>query len=114
MRVETYGARDRIRLACTLGLVRESTADQVRAALAGVEKTLRDHPKIWTESMTVRLARIAESSLDIDVMAWFTTSDWDEFVAIRQDVLLGFLEAIERAGTALAYPTRTIRQAAKP
>jgi MscS family membrane protein len=114
MRVETYGARDRIRLACTLGLLRESTAAQVRTALAGVEKVLRDHPRIWTENMIVRLSRIAESSLEIEVMAWFTTSDWNEFVAIRQDVLLGFLEAIERAGTALAYPTRSVRQAAKP
>jgi MscS family membrane protein len=114
MRVETYGARDRIRLACTLGLVRESTADQVRAALAGLEQTLRAQPKLWTEDLFVRLSRIGEASLDVEIMAWFATKDWDEFVAIRQDVLLGFLEAIERAGTALAYPTRTIRQTAKP
>jgi hypothetical protein len=41
-------------------------------------------------------------------MAWFQTSDWREFQLIRQDVLLQFMEVVERVGTSFAFPTQTI------
>ncbi|MBN1774160.1 MAG: mechanosensitive ion channel family protein [Deltaproteobacteria bacterium] len=108
MRSETFAARDRIRLSCTLGLVFDTTAEQMRRVLEGVEKVLRDHPKIWSDTVVVRFEAIGASSLDILVMAWFQTTDWGEFQAIRQEVLLGFLEVVERAGTSFAFPTQTV------
>jgi len=110
-RTETYGARDRIRLNCTLSLVFGTTAEQMRRVLEGVEAVLRGHPKIYPDNLVVRFAEIGASSLDVQVMAWFMTTDWNEFLAIRQEVLLGFLEVVERAGTSLAFPTQTIHLA---
>jgi MscS family membrane protein len=108
MRVESYAARDRIRLACNLGLVYGTSPAQLRQVLAGVEKTLREHPKIWPDSVIVRFAQLAASSLDIEVMAWFQTRDFDEFRLIREDMLLRFMEVVERAGSAFAFPTQTV------
>jgi MscS family membrane protein len=110
--IESYTARDRIRLACTLGLVYGTTAAQLRDVLAGIEDVLRAHPRIWPDTVVVRFQRFGESSLDIEVMAWFETTDWGEFQGIRQDVLLAFMQVIETAGTSLAFPTRTIHVAA--
>jgi MscS family membrane protein len=111
MRLETFAARERLRLACTVGLVYETTEAQMRAVLAGLEQTLREHPKIWSESVTVCFKELAASSLDIEIMAWFTTSDWAEFQAIRQEVLLSFMKVVESAGTSFAFPTRTVHLA---
>lgn len=111
MRTETFAARDRLRLACTVALVRQTSADQMRAVLAGIERALRDHPKVWPDGITVRFKELGSFSLDVEVMAWFATTDWPEFQLIRQEMLLGFLEVIQRAGTALAYPTRTVHVA---
>lgn len=110
-KIESYTARDRIRLTCTLGVVYQTTADQLRTVLDGLERVLRGHPKIWPDTVVVRFRAFGESSLDIEVMAWFETADWDEFQAIRQDVLLGFMGVIEAAGTSLAFPTRTVHLA---
>ena len=44
-------------------------------------------------------------------MAWFQTRDWSEFQLIRQEVLLQFMRVVEAAGTAFAFPTRTIHVA---
>lgn len=107
-RTESLSVRDRIRLHCRLGLVFGTTAEQMRRVLEGVETLLRGHPKIWPDRVVVRFEAIGASSLDVQVMAWFATTDWDEFQAIRQEVLLGFLEVIEKAGTSLAFPTRTV------
>jgi MscS family membrane protein len=80
----------------------------MREVLAGLEAVLRAHPKIWPEAVVVRFKEFAASSLDIEVMAWFETADWSEFQLIRQEVLLRFLEVVERAGTSFAFPTRTV------
>jgi len=77
-RLETFAARDRIRLACTLGLVYQTTAVEMRKVLEGVEARLRAHPKIWPDAVVVRFKELGSSSLDIEVMAWFQTSDWGE------------------------------------
>ncbi len=107
-RVESYTARDRIRLSTTIGLEYATSAAQMREVLAALEAVLRAHPKIWPDTVVVRFSEFAASSLDITVMAWFQTTDYGEFQAIRQDILLSFMDAIERAGTSIAFPTRTV------
>jgi MscS family membrane protein len=108
MRLESFTARDRIRLACVLGVVYGTTAAQMRSVLSGLERVLREHPKIWPDAVVVRFKEFAASSLDIEVMAWFQTPDWGEFQLIRQDVLLAFMEVVESAGTSFAFPTQTV------
>jgi len=108
MRIESLTARDRLRLSCTLGLVYSTTADQMQRVLAGVERALLDHPRIWPEGVTVRFKELAASSLDIEVTAWFGTTDWTEFQLIRQELLLQFMRVVESCGTGFAFPTRTV------
>ncbi len=108
MRLESFTARDRLRLACTVGLVYGTTAAQMRQVLDGLEKVLRDHPKIWPDAIVVRFKEFGASSMDIEIMAWFLTSVWSEFQLIRQEVLLQFMEVVEGAGTSFAFPTRTV------
>jgi MscS family membrane protein len=108
MRIESFAARDRLRFAAVIGLVYETTPAQMRDVLAGFERVLRDQPKLWPDSLTVKFSTLAASSLDVEVMAWFQTSDWAEFQLIRQEVLLRFMEVVEGAGTSIAFPTRTV------
>jgi MscS family membrane protein len=114
MRLETFAARDRIRLSCVLGIVYHTTAGQMREILAGLEEVLRAHPKIWQEAVIVRFRAFASSSLDIEIMAWFETSDYGEFQLHRQDVLLRFMEVVEAAGSSFAFPTHTVYLASEP
>jgi MscS family membrane protein len=114
MRLESFAVRDRLRLATMLGLIHETTAAQLREVLGSIEHILRSHPKIWPDDVTVRFVALKSASLDIEVMAWFQTADWGEFQQIRQDTLLQFMEAIERAGTALAHPTQTLHIGSAP
>jgi MscS family membrane protein len=107
-RIESYTARDRMRLAMSVGLVYGTTEAQVREVLDGFTKVLRGHPKIFPEGLTVVLRGLAPSALDIEVSAGFQTEDYGEFQGIRQEVLLQFLGVVEKAGTHLAFPTQTV------
>lgn len=107
-RLESFAARDRLRLACTVGLEYGTTAAQMRQVLEGLERALREHPKIWPDAVVVRFKEFAASSLDIEIMCWFETSDWSEFQLIRQEALLQFMQVVEGAGCSFAFPTRTV------
>lgn len=114
MRLESFTARDRLRLACTIGLVYGTTAAQMRAVLEDFERVLRSHPLIWPDAVVVRFKEFGASSLDIEIMAWFRTAVWAEFQAIRQEILLQFMEVVERAGSSFAFPTRTVHLVGEP
>ncbi|HSM93508.1 MAG TPA: mechanosensitive ion channel family protein [Anaeromyxobacteraceae bacterium] len=107
-RAETFSARDRIRLWTNLGLSYSTSEEQLRRVLAEVEGALRAHPKIWPDAVVVRFTDFKDSTLNVEVMAWFQTTDWNEFTAIRQELLLRFMGIVERAGTSFAFPTQTI------
>ena len=107
-RLESYSARDRMRLACIVGVEYGTRVAQMRQVLEGLEQVLRDHPRIWPDAVVVRFKEFAASSLDIEIMAWFQTPDWGEFQLIRQNVLLDFMAVVEGAGCSFAFPTRTV------
>lgn len=113
-RVESYAARDRIRLATVIGLEYGTTAAQMQEVLGAFDAILRTHPKIWPDAVVVRFKQFAESSLDVEIMAWFLTRDFGEFQRIRQQVLLEFMSAIEAAGASIAFPTRTLHVHSEP
>ena len=108
MRLESFAVRDRMRLATVIGLVYETTAAQMKEVLEGFERVLRSHPKIWPDAVVVRFANFGASSLDIEIMAWFQVPEWSDFQLARQEVLLQFMEVVEKAGSSFAFPTRTV------
>lgn len=111
MRIESFSARDRMRLSLMVGLVYETTPAKVRAVVQAFDARLRAHPKIWDETVIVRLAELGASSLDVEVMAWFQTTDVNEMGMIKHELLLAFIEAVEAAGSAIAFPTQTLHLA---
>ena len=56
----------------------------------------------------VRFMGFGPSSLDIEVVAWFQTTEFDEFRALREEVLIAFIDVVEAAGSSFAFPTQTV------
>jgi MscS family membrane protein len=107
-RLESYEARDRMLFSTTIGLTYGTTRDQMKTVLEGIECVLRTHPRIWPGNVVVRFKSFGQNSLDIEIMAWFEVPTWSEFQGCREEVLLAFMELIEKAGTSFAFPTRTV------
>lgn len=107
--IETFAVRDRLRFAATVSLAHGVTGDQVRAVLANLESVLRAQPKLQNDGVTVKLKELTRDSIDVEVSCWFLTADWAEFQRIRQDVLLAFMDVVERAGASFAWPARAVR-----
>jgi MscS family membrane protein len=108
MRIEDFASRDRVRFAATVGLEYRTTEAQVRQVVEGIERMLRAMPRTWPDVVVARLAAFSPSSLDVEVLCWFVTTDFEEYRRLRQDALLGILRIVEEAGASIAFPTQTV------
>ena len=108
MRVETITARDRMRFYCVLG-VTHSPAAQISRILEGIERLLREAPLVASDSISVRLIGLTDSAMNLEVVSMLETSDNAKFLEVRQGLLLGMIEVVDAAGSALAHPVSSIR-----
>lgn len=109
MRIETFAVRDRLRFAINLGLAYGTTREQIERVLSEVEKALKEHPKIWPDGVTVKLKELGDAGMIVEVSCWFGTNDWNEFMLIRQNMLLTIIKIVEDSGASLAVPSGTIK-----
>jgi len=106
--LENLSRRDKILFQTKLGLRPESKADHVRFVLAEIRRLLYSHPKVETKTVRVRLTDIAGTSLSVEVIAYILTRDFNEFAAVREDVLLRMMDIMEDSGGGLALPSQTL------
>lgn len=71
-----------------------------------VQNMLDQHPAIEKGESRIRVTKFAGAAFELELWAFATTSDWVDFTAIRQDVILKIAEIVEAAGTRLAAPTQ--------
>jgi len=108
LRIENFGARDQIRFYTVLGLRYETQADQLRHALIGLKNLLLAHPRVTDDPGRVRFIGFGPHSLDLEIFCYVNTSDWNEFLAIREDLLLQIIDVVEASGTGFAFPSQTL------
>lgn len=108
MQIESYAQRDRIWLSAVLGLRYETTPDQLRHVIASLRRVLLDHPRVDPDPARVRLVQFGAYSLDLEVFAYVRTSDYGEFLAIREEIFPAFIDVVAQSGSGFAFPSRTI------
>ena len=106
--VENLSRRDKILFTTKLGLKSDSKPDHVRYVLAEVRQLLSTHAKIESKTVRVRLTDVAGSSLTIEVFAYVLTRDYNEYAAVREDLLLRMMDIVEESGSGLATQSQTL------
>jgi MscS family membrane protein len=108
LQLENFARRDRIWLQATLGLRYETTPDQLRSVLQKIGDLLREHPRVDPDPARIRFVGFGAYALECEIFAYIRTADQGEFLAIREELLLAIMDAVEASGTAFAFPSQTI------
>jgi MscS family membrane protein len=108
MPVENFALRDRLLIKTTISVRYETSPEQLRFLLVKLRELLLGHPRIHPEPARVRFVEFAASALNLEVFAYATTSNWDEFLGIREDVFLRIMDVVKQSGTAFAIPSQTV------
>ena len=107
-RIETFGERDRILLRTDIDLTYTTTPEQLECIRDALEAALRAHPMVFSDVVRVHVVGFTDSAIRINVVSWFLTTDWQEFLRIRHDVLITFMRIIRDNGSSFAFPSRTV------
>jgi MscS family membrane protein len=108
LRLENFGARDQIRLQLMIGLRYETTPNQMRHVLIGLQRMLATHKRVTADPARVRLVGLGAHSLDVEIYAHVDTKDWNEFLVVREELLLRVIEVVDASGTGFAFPSQTL------
>jgi MscS family membrane protein len=108
MQIVNFTRRDMNLYQCSLGLRYETTPDQLRYVAAKIRKLLIRHSKVSPDPARVRFSEFGASALVLEVFAFVRCADWNEFLAVKEDLNLRIAEIVRDAGTAFAFPSRTV------
>jgi MscS family membrane protein len=108
MELVNWAQCDTILILTQIGLRYETTPDQLRHVLAKLREMLFAHPKIQRSTVRVRFVGYGASSLDVQIRVYALTQEWNEFYAIREDVLLRVNQIVAESGTSFAFPSQTL------
>jgi len=106
--IQNYSQMTVRRIKLTLGVSYESSPDQVRQVVEDIRQLLRDNPGIDQGFWLVNFTDFGASSLDILIYCFTGTTNWSEYLDIRQALLLDIMDVCDRRGVEIAFPTQTL------
>ena len=106
--VENLSRRDKMLFKTVLGLHLDTSSDQLRSVLSEIRRVLSSNPKVESNTVRVRLIELASSALNVELACYILTQDFNEFAAVREDVLLQIVNLVEDSGTSLASPSQKL------
>jgi MscS family membrane protein len=106
--VENLSRRDKILFKTVLGLNLDTSSNHLRYVLAEIRGVLEKHSKVEKSTIRVRLTELASSSINIELLCYIMTRDFNEFAETREQLLLNIMNFVEDSGTALASPSQTL------
>ncbi len=98
----------------TIGIRYETTEQQLTTLLETLRKQLQSNPDLVqnpTDLPRVRFLGFGDSSLLIGIRAYLNTSDYNEFLAIQEELLLNIMRMVKSSGAEFAFPSLTLYHA---
>ena len=106
--IENYAHRDKFRFYSILGLRYETSPEQIRFLLVELRSALYAHPLVSPDPARVRFVGLGADSLQLEIFAFITVATYDEFLEVREDLLLQMMDIVGESGTGFAFPSQTI------
>ncbi len=99
-------ARRRIDL--TLGVTYKTQPDQMEMLLSHLRTMLADRETVEPNSVVVYFIDFGQSALNILVRCYVNISDWGEFTAEKERILLEIMRVVENLGLQIAFPSQSL------
>ncbi len=99
------------RIYWTIGLEYRTTHDQLRIIRDQIEKYISssgDFVKSSEQPLFVRLEKFSDSSIDILIYCFATTTVWGEWLKIKEELALKIKSIVEENNAGFAFPSQSI------
>lgn len=104
MQIENLTGRKSFRFNPKIKIRIDTSPDQVRYMLLEFQKLLYAHSKVADSPLRVRFTGFGDYSLNIDINCYIKTTDFNENLAVAEDLNLRIMKIISDAGSEIAIP----------
>lgn len=106
--IENFATRDRFLFNPTIALRYETSPDQIRFLLTEIRAILYSHTYVSPDPARIRFEELGESSLNLGIWAYITAPGFDQFLEVKEDLLLRIMDKVKESGTDFAFPSQTL------
>jgi MscS family membrane protein len=107
-KIENFAHRDRFWFHPIISLRYESTPDQIRYLLVELRAILYAHPMVTSDPARVRFIELGADSINLEVFTYVKATTFDEFLEVKEDLLLRIMDIVGESGSGFAFPSQTI------
>lgn len=96
------------RIKTRIGLTYKTTSEQMQNILKDLREMLRNHKDIHQDTIMINFDEFESSALSIFCYFFTTTTNWAEFLAIKEDINLKIMGIIEANKANFAFPSQSL------
>ena len=96
------------RIKMSVGLTYSTTSTQMQNILKEMRVMLEKHKDIHKETIFIYFTDFQDSSLGIFCYFFTKTTNWGEYMRVREDINLKIMHIVESNGSSFAFPSRSI------
>jgi len=105
--LDNLGERPVRRAKFNVGLTYDASIEQIKKVVKDIQEMIDKHPKT-NQDGRVRFKEFGGSSLDIMVMYFVDSPDWDDFIDTKQDINYQIMEIVQKNECDFAFPSTTV------
>ena len=96
------------RIKMTLGLTYDTTQSQMNSMIEDIKAMLNTHEDIDKEVIYIYFTDFNDSSLGIFCYFFTTSTKWDKYMSVREDVNLKIMQIVENRKANFAFPSQSL------
>ena len=96
------------RIKMNVGLTYDTKSETIENIVKDIQNMLIKHQDIHQETMHVYFSAFDASSLNIFCYYFTKTTNWAEFMKVREDTYFKIMKIVEQNGSSFAFPTQTL------
>ena len=87
----------------------DTTVDQLKTIRNQIEEHINSNEDFDTSiGIAVRVDKFSDSSIDMYVRCFSKTSDWEEWLSVKEKLALEIKQIVEKNGASFAFPSQSI------
>ena len=106
--ITNYTKRAKRRIEFNLGVAYATTPEQMQKCVHSIRNFLNEHEGLYNEDMTVTFDSFGASSLNIFVICYTKTTNYLEFLLLKEEINFALLNIMSEYGVATAFPSTSV------
>ena len=105
--LDNLGMRPVRRAKFTIGLTYDTKQETIKSIVKDIQTMINEHPMTNSDGR-VRFMDFGASSLDIMIVFFVTSSEWDDFINTKEDINYKIMSIVSKHNSDFAFPSSSI------